>query len=1280
MPKKAQAGCPGNASTAKTQVKMPDKKAAGTAAAATSTSNGTKPANGPLKKTLATTKPKTGVNSYPMASTAPKSGTSTSTKPDTSVTKTTRPATVLQTSRAAGKPTTVAATTKSLSTVSRTTAPRGATTAPPSGRTAAAPPNKVSGKKDVVRPPAAAVTKKPLHIPGAKKTDSKPAVCVRPSMTSTTTKVDQKLPPPLTKPQPTTMANATKKSSAAATRFRIAQTPPGSPMGKFPAARNAPQSKISHKPTQAVPPFGASKSTGKTGASKAAAATPKKTAGATGAVQDAQVPPQSSAPDSFADLVAPVSAQSIMLETAEKDAEIKISSASQSPLTTSSPQIEPCVPDPSAHELVQAAFHPSPVAASLPQELKNISSVTETQTLLLPKHTLEPENEQPLFVPFNNLNDDEEEEEKEGSQLVSVSEMSGTTQPTEESRPGSAGPLGASAWRVGGALHSELDSEEVSVSQQGASELSAPGVLEGTESMDDLGEGSLKGAMDMEGASAGSPDFERVPEIPVNDDDDDDDRVCDMDVGSERADEPQRHDNDVDDEDEDVEMASEGITESGLESYGNADEDDFAEDERLDNLNRMAQPPPPPLLPSAPAAQWDQPNPFSGPCAVLVPHQSPSEAAESGAQVEEAAESPLTDPCQGDSETPTQESGQVWMELGSATIINENQDDPETVFDKKPLTPEPAAEPALSQTALCALESSLSPIRSGPCSEETKVLSVEDVPEPRSSPQLEQSHGRAPDDTPACESSNGPASNPSSSSVTEDEASDTEGEAQLEDSLEPSIDCNVTFECMSHGQRMLSIVEEGEEPQDRGAPEDATPSATSLVSFGLDPTTLASNSNAQSTESCVKSPGIFSVEELPEEARELDFTHMHVASVSNQPYIECGKHPVDSEQAVESNIAIPDKVYSPSPEPQPVEQTAPLGDLQPPYYSAICEKTESFAGFTALLHPQRRDHSSYPRTYCDIVKPINAALASPRLSCTDLPPRSPKQQSLSPQLRRLEQHQRHLQELQQRREQQSRPMEEAEQERRTREEEEERKKKDEAEEEIKRNKRRLREQEELQQRKALEMQLQQQQEELKQRQQIMQWQQELEESNNEQPLLLSPSSGLCTIYEALEQDEDEAKCEDRVKGLNPIAEKDFKSSEVDSGCARVTPETQISPPPPQDAPQRLDCPTQNGDHDSSESPERESPRELEWGKKVDIVHQLINQTLLLNGDGCSSLLLLPGGAGGTLSPLESSLWPTLLPPLTPPSATVTSVSSFSPEITGTSPQGEWTVVELETHH
>lgn len=375
-------------------------------------------------------------------------------------------------------------------------------------------------------------------------------------------------------------------------------------------------------------------------------------------------------------------------------------------------------------------------------------------------------------------------------------------------------------------------------------------------------------------------------------------------------------------------------------------------------------------------------------------------------------------------------------------------------------------------------------------------------------------------------------------------------------------------------------------------------------------------------------------------------------------------------------------------------------------YCNLPSRFLSHTGFTALPHPHRRDHSAHSRTYCDIVKPITAAVAPPRLTCADLPPRNAGQHALSPQLRRLEQHQRQLLELQQRREQQSRPLEEVEQERKTREEEEQRRKKEEAEEEIKRNKeeeeRKMRDQaeamkkEEEKQRRDLEMQLQQQQEELKQRQQIMQWQQELQQSNKGQTVLLSPSSGLCTIYEALENSDEEAGCEDEgIKELKPMKKKkeprqETSDQEIEDNCERVASDVEEqqdsspsneTPPPHPDSPHTPSNLSQDGDSSSPpESPERPPPLDLDWGKKVDIVQQLINQTLLLNGDGCSSLLLLPGGAGGTLSPLESSLWPSLLPPLTPPSATVTSVSSFSPEATGSAPQGEWTVVELETHH
>ena len=235
----------------------------------------------------------------------------------------------------------------------------------------------------------------------------------------------------------------------------------------------------------------------------------------------------------------------------------------------------------------------------------------------------------------------------------------------------------------------------------------------------------------------------------------------------------------------------------------------------------------------------------------------------------------------------------------------------------------------------------------------------------------------------------------------------------------------------------------------------------------------------------------------------------------------------------------------------------------------------------------------------------------------------------------------------------------------------------------------MREEEEMKQRRDLELQLQQQQEELKQRQQIMQWQQELQQANKGQAVLLSPSSGLCTIYEALENsDEDEGdggrnvnKKEPRQKTAN--VEMSDRSGSVTDGD-RLQEQAPFYPTPPVPGPPETPSnPPRDGDGSPSgwpAAPEQPSPPDLDWGKKVDIVQQLINQTLLLNREGCSSLLLLPGGAGGTLSPLESSLWPSLLPPLTPPSATVTSVSSFSPETTGSSPQEEWTVVELETHH
>jgi len=193
---------------------------------------------------------------------------------------------------------------------------------------------------------------------------------------------------------------------------------------------------------------------------------------------------------------------------------------------------------------------------------------------------------------------------------------------------------------------------------------------------------------------------------------------------------------------------------------------------------------------------------------------------------------------------------------------------------------------------------------------------------------------------------------------------------------------------------------------------------------------------------------------------------------------------------------------------------------------------------------------------------------------------------------------------------------------------------------------------EQQRRDLLQLQLQQQQLEQRQRQQLLQWQLEAEQQLQQQILQQqnrlqqhrSPTSGLCTIYEAMETGEEEEEEEEEEANLNTAAEKAWL----------------LGP-----------------------------PQELDWNQKVDLVQQLINQTLLLSSSGgpgscCAPpLLLLPVGAGGTLSPLEASVWPALLlPQFSPPDATITSVSCYSPDSQGSASPGggDWTVVEVETQH
>ncbi|XP_077102452.1 uncharacterized protein prr36a isoform X2 [Siphateles boraxobius] len=928
-----------------------------------------------------------------------------------------------------------------------------------------------------------------------------------------------------------------------------------------------------------------------------------------------------------------------------------------------------------------------------------------------------------------------EEEEREGSQQVSLSEMSGT-QPTEESRPGSAG-LAGSVWRAG-ALLSELDSEEVSCSQQGASELSAPGVLEGTESLDDLGDASLKGA-DGEGASVGSPDFEKVPDILANEDDDDDDddrvcdmEVCDMEVGSERAEDPHRqHDNEDDEEDEDVEMASEGITESGLESYGNADEDDLTEDYRLDNLNRIQ---PPPMIPSAPlATQWNQ----------------SSYIADAWAQPPQLASillsSPSSECWQADPETPTQTPAQakldVSSERASSSPLPPNLYDPPTCSPQKaPLTAaegDVSPQPGLTPSQIRKFQSGTSshPDLASDSNRDTSMpAEVEDCnkfsdtethskgelqpeqldPVPTVLPDIMQDLGihlehddeeEEPETLPADDVLGGPATAPSSpSSATEDEASDTEGEMQISEPQAELPGTGNAYGTATVGHNVSSL-EEREEmggENEAGGGSETPQSATSAASYGFD--YMTSNSNAQSSaESCSKSPGIFSLEneeQLPDEAKDpyllkeliliptsaseekidhIKGQHGDLRSNSEQQYMLCGESSeLPEPDSVPRVVPLQSGLTDPS---SPQHQEEQDLNTQHPYYSTICEKTDSsLAERNLSFPPQPNDLLSIQMTMSSKLRlrPRAAHVTQPPRLPTDLPPRIPNAVT-NTQLRCLEQHQQHLHEIQQRQEKRNREQERQE----ARGEEQVRNEREQEEEEQRRN--------------LLELQLKQQEQELKQRQQIMQWQQELEEQQQKHkvhtPVVLSPSSGLSTIYETVEASDTD---DEQEEGQRVLEVEDKSSFNVCPGedmqkCTEKNYSddlySQYSTPSPESTtqdPQRELQETDPASHQDSPSPlgfpEQPPPLEFDWGKKVDIVHQLIHQTLLLTGDGCSPLFLLPGGAGGTLSPLESSLWPNLLPPLTPPSATVTSVSSFSPEVPGSSAQGEWTVVELETHH
>lgn len=80
--------------------------------------------------------------------------------------------------------------------------------------------------------------------------------------------------------------------------------------------------------------------------------------------------------------------------------------------------------------------------------------------------------------------------------------------------------------------------------------------------------------------------------------------------------------------------------------------------------------------------------------------------------------------------------------------------------------------------------------------------------------------------------------------------------------------------------------------------------------------------------------------------------------------------------------------------------------------------------------------------------------------------------------------------------------------------------------------------------------------------------------------------------------------------------------------------------------------------------------------QATVVQQLISRTLLFSADAPLGAV---GGKGPVSNEAEISKWTELISPLDESRASITSVTSFSPEDMS-SPHGDWTVVEVETFH
>lgn len=594
----------------------------------------------------------------------------------------------------------------------------------------------------------------------------------------------------------------------------------------------------------------------------------------------------------------------------------------------------------------------------------------------------------------NEDNDDDENEDQRriGHQPSSLVTDVSRSQPCEEFQVRSSAFGGSAGWHCDDLL-SGMDSEDVSSCtssrQQGVSDISSTqhtAILEGTQSSDALVDSSLRGS-EGDGNLMGSPNVETLAN--EEEEDDDDERVDDMDLSSERVDEHhevfQQQKQDGDEDVEDVEMHSEGVT----ESCENADEDDFNEEEHVDSLSRSGVPPCEP-----PSSPWGQTNPFCDPWAQPT------------SQLFVSSPSPISDHGLVESDIPTLSPAQTHLDSCSPSFATQCEEQPKPresahgeikssdLDEGHILLADPAvdfSQPSnLSGTALAVHSSSETSTPEDLCDYDSSsgVESRSDkqqTPVPASVPlEIEQDLGihlekgdreeeeaetLPPDEVLGTGPPTGPLSAPSSPSTSGDEASDTEGEMQIndpdapammEESAGPTPGCSLP--ALEEDVEAVDVrAGEGEEDGGGTTPQ----SANSVASYAFDCTT--SNSNAHSmAESCGKSPGIFSLEneeQLPEEAKDPSLIKeltLSSAAVAAQAEDLLGRnvdlmpfgHPGDNKPNLEEHhYALGSKITADHLEGDDpldpsfhteAQESGESSDSQSPYHSTICDKTDSF--------------------------------------------------------------------------------------------------------------------------------------------------------------------------------------------------------------------------------------------------------------------------------------------------------------------------------------------------